>query len=473
MLLLAFPASMPASAGTTAADLDEIDRFVAERLRANNLPGVALAVTAGDRVLLLKGYGVARSGEPVTARTQFRIGSLSKSFTAAAILQLVEAGEVDLDAPVADYLPEFRVGDPRGGQITVRHLLNHTSGLADQAYSAGAHPPAGAIAERVADLASARLVADPGTSFNYFNLNYAVAARLVEVVAGEPFARYVERHLLEPLGMDDTFAAATSTEAVQEAQRLAQGHVLVYGRPVARAEQEGFLGGYGGMVSTAADLATWLSVQSGLDDAVADGVLSPEALRVMHTPPGDVDSDYGMGWLRGDPGEQFDLAHTGVLSTFYAEQSLTADGYGVVLLFNSYNALVDYHGFSAGVARLLHADQAPRQWLSANTLGLLLAALTVLTLALRVRAMFRLQTWTARHADRAWWRLLPGFAWLLVPTVLLVALPPITTAFAGRAFTYEQLFWSMPSVTIWLLVASITGLVLLITRSALLVWRRP
>jgi CubicO group peptidase (beta-lactamase class C family) len=463
----------PAGSSDAGPDQESIDRFITDRLHANNLPGVAVAITAGDRVLHLEGYGDAGAGEPVTPETQFRIGSLSKSFTAAAVLRLVEDGTVSLDAPVVDYLPDFRVDDPRSDRITVRHLLNHTSGLSDQAYPAGAHPPLGTLADRVSDLSSARLVADPGTSFNYFNLNYAVAARVVEVVGGEPFAQYVQRNLLEPLGMGDTFEAATGSAASAQAQRLAQGHVLLYGQAMARDELDGFLGGYGGMVSTAEDLAKWLTAQAGSGGA-GGGVLAPQARRIMHTPPDGVDTTYGMGWVRSDPAAgPTTLEHTGVLSTFYAEQTLLPDdGYGLVLLFNSYHALVDYHGFSAGLVELINGEQPSSPWATARVLGLLVAALTLLTLTIRVRRLLQVRAWASRRIRTSWWRLAPGFAWLLLPAALLVALQSIIATFTGRLFTYPQLFWAMPEVTTWLAIAAVTGVVLLIVRLLLLVRRR-
>ena len=95
------------------------------------IPGLALAIVRGDQIVYLKGYGRAdASGRPVTPQTPFLIGSITKSFTALAVMQLVEAGTVDLDAPVQRYIPWFRVADPRASaQITVRHLLTMTSGL--------------------------------------------------------------------------------------------------------------------------------------------------------------------------------------------------------------------------------------------------------------------------------------------------------------------------------------------------------
>src|ERR1044072_3724047 len=103
-------------------DFDSIDEYVTAKMRAPRIPGLALAIVKDDRIIYLKGYGEADpSGRPVTAQTPFLIGSITKSFTALAVMQLVEAGQVELDAPVRRYLPWFCVADPEGlGQITVR-----------------------------------------------------------------------------------------------------------------------------------------------------------------------------------------------------------------------------------------------------------------------------------------------------------------------------------------------------------------
>ncbi|MEJ2708934.1 MAG: serine hydrolase [Anaerolineales bacterium] len=99
-------------------------------MRSNRIPGLALAIVKGDQIVYLKGYGrTDQSGRPVTPKTPFLIGSVTKPFTALAVMQLVEAGKVELDAPVQRYIPWFRVADPMASaQITVRMLINQTSG---------------------------------------------------------------------------------------------------------------------------------------------------------------------------------------------------------------------------------------------------------------------------------------------------------------------------------------------------------
>src|SRR5215218_10317168 len=122
----------PAANGAgTAPEFAAIERFVQKEMAAQRIPGLALGIVKDDRISYIRGFGKADdSGRPVTPQTPFIIGSLSKSFTALAIMQLVEAGKVELDAPVQHYLPWFRVADEEAsGKITVRHLLNQTSGL--------------------------------------------------------------------------------------------------------------------------------------------------------------------------------------------------------------------------------------------------------------------------------------------------------------------------------------------------------
>src|SRR3712207_667564 len=133
-LHLAQPAlARPASAAPVAPapDLAAIARYVEQERQAARVPGIALAIVQGDRVVRLQSFGEADpSGRAVTPQTPFVIGSAAKSFTALAVMQLVEAGKLELDAPVQRYLPWFRVADPdASARITVRHLLHHTSGI--------------------------------------------------------------------------------------------------------------------------------------------------------------------------------------------------------------------------------------------------------------------------------------------------------------------------------------------------------
>jgi CubicO group peptidase (beta-lactamase class C family) len=210
--------------------IEKLDTFVEEQMRRNRIPGMALAITYEDQILYLQGYGDAAPNQPVTPQTPFYIGSVSKSFTALAAMQLSEAGRLDLDAPVQDYLPWFRVADEMASSaITVRHLLNQTSGLAVGAQNAGISPDA--LMETAArNLKDVRPVQPPGTSFHYYNPNYTVLGLLVETVSGQTYADYLFQHIFTPLDMQNSF---TSVDRAKHAG-LAQGYGQAFGFPIPR-----------------------------------------------------------------------------------------------------------------------------------------------------------------------------------------------------------------------------------------------
>ena len=192
------PAAPAAADGHPPVDLAAVDRLVSDELAAASIPGAAIAITRGFQIVHLRGYGHDANDLPVTANSRFRIASLSKSFTSLAVLQLVDAGQVALDDPVVAHLPEFRLADPRGADITVRQLLDQTSGLADREVPELSRAQPSSLAEATTSLSSARLVAAPGTQFNYHNPNYRVAARLVEVLSGQTFDAYLREHVFQP-----------------------------------------------------------------------------------------------------------------------------------------------------------------------------------------------------------------------------------------------------------------------------------
>lgn len=472
VLLMLAGTAAPALATAPAGGPAGLDRFLSASLGSTRLPGMAVVVTHGSDVVYLKGFGADGHGGAVTPDTQFRVASLSKSFTALAVLQLVEARRLALDAPVRAYLPDFATADPvASGRITVRRLLNQTSGMADQGFPAitGAQPAG--LRERVASLRGARLVSEPGREFHYFDPNYQVLARIVEVVSGEPFGSYLRDRVFVPLDMTGTVAAPTAAAAVAAAPRLAQGHVVVFGVPVARSELDGLLAGSGGVVSTAHDMGRWLVMQS--TGRAPDGrlLLSPAGIELMHTPPPGVAGGYGQGWQVVAPQQgPRRIEHNGVLSTFSADQVLLpGSGYAFALLYDGNSALADTAGVKAGLAALLADGAAPGGVRSTWLVASVFACLTLLVLVLRLRLLLRLPRWASRQAGRPWWTAVPGLVWLLLPVVLLVAVPALVLALAGRSFTFWQLCLAMPDVMILVAVAAASGTVVAAGRVGLMI----
>jgi hypothetical protein len=174
--------------------------------------------------------------------------------------------------------------------------------------------------EAVTSLRSARLASRPGTTWSYHNPNYQVAARLVEVVSGEPFDRYLGGHILQPAGMASSTSTTTDHQTVPG---LTEGHVMAYGHAIPATGMGTFSVGEGGVVSSAADMARWLIVNAN-DGRAADGtrIVSGQGLRVLHTPSAP-QVGYALGWAtHGPTGAPTRLDHSGSLLTFTSEEAL-------------------------------------------------------------------------------------------------------------------------------------------------------
>lgn len=212
----------------TTSAYDDVSAVLDEQ----GVPGWAVTVVTKDDVVYERIAGTADGDEEVTADTPFLIGSVSKSMTAAVVMQLVERGEVDLDEPALTYLPDFELAAGAGRDITVRQLLTHTSGI-----SASAGLTTGDVVDDDPDalqrlsrsLRDSEPVGDPGEGHVYSSANYLVLGALVERVTGQPFATTLTDELLEPAGMTDTIT--TSDQA--ERAGLGAGHRYVLGRATA------------------------------------------------------------------------------------------------------------------------------------------------------------------------------------------------------------------------------------------------
>lgn len=452
-----------------AAPLDgvAVDRYIMEYLDRTGLPGAAVAVTRGTEIVRVAGYGHDSNGEPITAHSPLPIASVSKPFTALAVMQLVERGEVDLDAPVRDYLPDFALQDPRSTQITIRHLLTHRSGLSDQTFPEKSLPQPDTLAAAVTRLRSAELASAPGAAFHYHNPNYQVAARVVEVVSGEPFAVYLERHVFGPLGMN----ASTTVGDLRDGPDVARGHIGLYGGSVAVPEPYWFLDGGAGVVTTAEDLARALMLFTNAGRA-ADGtqIISSAGLDTLLTPAVSGEDD-ALGWSVDTPDDDpLQIGKSGWMFTFTADMVLVPDsGYGIAVVANRGLRLApaDAEAITEGLIALTQGGHrvdppAPVGLIVDAVLG----TLTLATLVVGVRAVARSRSWARRRVDcRVWWsacRLLP---WL-VPMVLLVTLRSVLGwVFGGRDGTWIQVVYVGPTLVLWLAVAAVTGIAVVGARS--------
>ena len=225
------PATPPINSGDSP-DFAAIDRYVQAEMATQRIPGLAFGIVECDQIVHLRGFGTAdQSGRPVMPQTPFFAGSTTKSFTALAVMQLHEAGKVDLDAPVQRYLPWWRVADAdASATITVRQLLYQVSGLSRA--TGNKHATSGdssdsALEDQVRDLQSDTLTEPVGATWQYSNANYNTLGMIVQTVSNQPYEAYVQQHILDPLEMRNSVMSVTEAKK----RGLVTGHRYWFGFP--------------------------------------------------------------------------------------------------------------------------------------------------------------------------------------------------------------------------------------------------
>ena len=322
-----------------------IDAYVEEQLRRLNIPGASLAIVEGEQIVHLRGFGRARpGGESPSPQTPFFIGSLTKSITALAVMQLVECGKVELDAPVQRYLPWFRVADAQASAcITVRHLLNQTSGLPalqGELVLADFDDRPHATERQVRALSTLKISNPVGSRCEYSNLNYNILGLIVESASGESYADYIHNHIFMPLQMSHSYTSRA--EARQNG--LAVGHRHWFSFPFPAPElpiPRGSLPS-GQLISCTEDMAHYLIAHLNGGRCRDVQILSEAGIDELHRGVkdyivmGNSYGKYGMGWLDIDMGQTKTYSHSGNVPDFSAFMALVPEGKkGAVLLLNA------------------------------------------------------------------------------------------------------------------------------------------
>jgi CubicO group peptidase (beta-lactamase class C family) len=383
-----------------------IDAFVHERMENLNIPGVALAIIREGEIVHLAGYGVANeAGDPVTPQTPFLLASLSKPVTAVAVMQLVEAGQIELDAPVQKYLPWLLPATP----ITVRQLLHQTSGLDEtQGYRRNLEPDGpDALAASIRGLADAELNNPPGAAFEYSNSNYDILGLLIETVTGQSYGDYIQANIFGPLEMSSSF---TSLETARAAG-MSSAFYPFFGRQTSFDDQMPYTRSVqpsAGLIGSAEDMAHFVLAQLQNGRYQTTQLLSPASMAALHTPDPATGPDvqYARGWAvwpfadAALPGDEAPIAlsHGGEwlglsnLMLLIPEYDL-----GLVLLMNgpgpTNGSAFSNIAFDAALLALgLEAQRYPPQedWLTQNLRPLSLIIILLL-LASGIVAIWRLR----------------------------------------------------------------------------------
>jgi CubicO group peptidase (beta-lactamase class C family) len=403
----------------------DIDTYIEKRLEQLNIPGASWVIVENDQIVHAKGFGVTGpSGEVPSSQTPYFIGSLTKSITALAVMQLVENGAIALDDPVQHYLPWFTLADPQAAaQITIRHLLNQTSGLPQIPGMIGLSNfdnTTGAAERQARALATLELPRPVGSAWEYSNINFNLLGLIIEAASGQSYAQYIKDHVFAPLQMDHSF---TTKEAAKQ-DGLATGHMQWFGFPVAvpalPVPQASLPSGQ--LIASTEDLGHYLIAQLNQGEYDDTLLLSAQGVAQMHQQAVDTGwgVSYSMGWFVKET-EAYDLVfHYGEVPDFFAYLAvLPEDQRGLALLVNTNQHMFTYALWStAENAAMMLAGIPPQP----NAWGILpwvlraLLFLPVLQSVLIFRGFRRIKNW--QNGERP----LPGATRMWLLHILLPAI---------------------------------------------------
>ncbi|MBD3920388.1 beta-lactamase family protein [Paenibacillus sp. PR3] len=323
----------------------QLHEMLTEFATQEQMPGLSVGIVKDNRVWFVGEYGTAdlSTCTPVERSTLFHQASVSKTFVASAVMQLVERRQVDLDAPVSQYLPYFTIDDERYYRITVRQLLNHNSGMPDEDDYGWGRPEYDeqSLERYVRGLSDRKLLSDPGEKFAYSNIGFEIVGDLIAKVSGMSFEQYMRTYILEPAGMRSSSFLKQEVET-----QLSSPHVL------------GAANGYGVSVSdifpynrahgpsstlytNAEDMCQCMLMH--LNRGVAENgneVLQPDSYDTMWKPHAAtgfalVNAQVGLSWFIGEYNGQRILSHTGWDTGFLSNLFLLPESnIGIVVMTN-------------------------------------------------------------------------------------------------------------------------------------------
>ncbi|MEI4771998.1 serine hydrolase domain-containing protein [Psychrobacillus sp. FJAT-51614] len=446
-----------------AADVletEEIDEFVTNYIKQNGLPGAAIVIVKDGKLVYEQGYGHDSNGNPLTAKSKMRLASGSKPITAFSVLQLVDEGKLNLDDPVSNYLPEITMDDPNWKQITIRHLLSHTSGIPDPTIIA----PANTLKEGVERIRDWKLQSRPGEKYAYANANYWISAYLAEKMSGMDFADYLQQKVFSPLGMKYTFTTVNSGDFVLE---LPNGYVTAYGTAIPWTELEQMKTGAGGVVTTASDMGKWLSLHTNEGkNELGEQVLSKELLEESYSPQFGTEK-YGLGWSLSSPNiKPARISHSGSLSTYQTQQDIVPrSGYAVAVLLNSFTPTFEHaYEISSEIIELTEGKETEVKAPVPKIIDLSLGVLTLLYLILGIRGVILSRRWSEKRKQHRAWRFYLRLSPQVVPVLLIGWLFFIVPTLQDNSSTIKDAFGIFPAAMILLSIIFIVGLVLTIMR---------
>ncbi|HKB35175.1 MAG TPA: serine hydrolase [Gemmataceae bacterium] len=305
-----------------------LEEYIAEQVRDKRLPALSIALIDDQKIVWARGFGFAdpKAKKPATAETVYRVGSVSKLFTDIAVMRLVEQGQLDLDAPVTKYLPDFKPANPFDKAITLRQLMTHRSGLVRESPVGNYFDPTSpTLAQTVASLNQTKLVYPPESRIKYSNAAIATVGLVLEKTQKKPFVAYLKETLLEPLGMK-----RSAFEATPELKKdLASAVMWTYqGREFPAPTFELGMAPAGSMYATVLDLGRFLGVLFNGGMGPKERLLKKETIEAMWKPQfpkkGDKEG-FGIGFHIDDFRGKRRIGHGGAIYGFATDLSALPD----------------------------------------------------------------------------------------------------------------------------------------------------
>lgn len=336
-------------------DISNIDEFMLNEIERLNIPGASLAIVKGNQVEYLQGYGVSSpDGTAMTPQTPVVIGSVSKSFTALAIMQLVEQGKINLEDTVQSVIPWFQIADKEESKkITIQHLLNQTSGLSTYDGQVAISQGNQTLKELIQSLVNTELTYPVGDQYQYSNLNYGILGLVIEEVTNKSYKEYITEYIFKSLEMNNSYASPKDDLN----NTIAVGYQTIFGIkiPSEQLNHEGNVP-FGYLISSADDLANYMIAQLNQGEFKGKSILSANAMKAMHHPSAFIGNDiyYAMGWEVSNEG----ISHNGWTENTYSKVLLDGE-YGISLQINSmdYFNLNEYDAIVSGINKLIHNEE--------------------------------------------------------------------------------------------------------------------
>jgi len=472
--------SLNAASLITEKKIQQTERYIQQAMEELKLPGLAVGLIENGQPRLLKGYGVRNSqGDPMTPQTSVELGSTSKSFTALAIMQLAQQNQINIDAPVIDYIPWFKANNKsQSDKILIRHLLNHRSGFSNLDGNRNLlllDNSADANKQAVADFAQYQLIFEPGETYHYSNINYQILAYILEVVTGKSYESVIEENLFKPLSMANSFAAESSGQHLA----IAEGFQFQFGEVIpSKVEQGRATIAQGRLKVSAEDMLKYLNeFMPGNNEFVPGNqgfIHSSTKQEILKIPEQDARRGYGMGWIISHKADHRIIYHFGRSFGFETVVMFSPElNVGMVALANAHSGFARHNvgALLIGIGNIMLGEK-PAKVASPLVEKILFYSLFVIP---GLILMFAINFWRNYRTGQQFIRLHPlniieVLTRLALPTVMLLGLAYLILVFLPKqyAVTLDVVALSEPTLYFGMILCASIALGWCLLRSLLI-----